>query len=96
MNIKLSEEKFQEYILESFQRQFVDEQIWIGKRQFWVNKIKLMSCSPYFERLFNCISDKEQKLVIPDVLEGSDPVIYQILFNFIYTGWLVLPSIVSE
>ena len=40
--------------------------------------------------------DKENIMIIPDILVDSDIVIYQMLFNFMYTGWLVLPSIVSE
>lgn len=55
-----------------------------------------MSVSPFFEKLFSLDSDSEKVLTIADVLDGSDPVVYRILFNFISTGWVVLPDIFSE
>jgi len=55
-----------------------------------------MSVSPYFERLFSQGSKTKKIIKITDVLEGSDPIIYRILLNFISTGWVVLPDIFSE
>lgn len=66
----------------------------IGKHKFFINKIKFITKSKYFEFLFNAQKDS-QNIQLVDHLENDNKIIYEIFFNFIDTDWLVVSDNVS-
>lgn len=73
---------------------FCDVQLQVGKETFKVHRLVLAASSPYFAALFTGGMKESSKDVVQ--ILGIEAAIFRILLDFIYTGMLSKPVVLSE
>jgi actin-binding protein IPP len=73
---------------------FCDVQLQVGKETFNVHRLVLAASSPYFAALFTGGMKESSKDVVQ--ILGVESGTFQLLLDFIYTGMLLEPVVVSE
>lgn len=70
--------------LQCLSQQFCDVTLTVGSKHYPANKAVLSAASPYFNAMFSINMAELDKTNV--VIHGVSPDIFQLLFDFIYTG----------